>query len=112
MIEQEDEVDIIFDRDVRLRLIKRNELWFAYGSDESKNDKEVVLAVKSIGLLIIEASSNLKQDKEVVLEAVKSSPRIVVDLYCEILVDNLVFETACYYNSIQFRDAFILKHIY
>ena len=44
MIEEEDEVDIIFDTDLTLRLIKRSELWFGtYGSDELKNGKEVVL---------------------------------------------------------------------
>ena len=39
VIEEEDELVIIFDRYLMLRLIKRNELWFAYGSDELKNDK-------------------------------------------------------------------------
>ncbi len=43
-----------------------------YASEELKNDKEVVLeAVKTNGFALNDASEELKSDKEIVLEAVK-----------------------------------------
>ena len=42
MIEEDDEVDIIFNKDLMLKLIDRNCAWFEFASDELKDDKEVV----------------------------------------------------------------------
>ena len=39
MIEEEVEVDIIADRDLKLKIIERNCDWFEYASDEIKYDK-------------------------------------------------------------------------
>ena len=53
IFEKEQEVDVIFDKDLMFRLNNRNENSIIFGNDELKNDKELVLeAVKSNGFLI------------------------------------------------------------
>ena len=106
MLENDDEVDIIFDKDLMLKLIDRNCAWFEFASDELKDDKEVVLkAIEYSGVLIDYASSRLQQDETVVLAAVKTTPSII--LSNKILVNHLIYETACYYNNVNFRDEFL-----
>ena len=74
-----------------------------------KDDKEVVMkAIEESGMLIEYASSRLQQDETVVLTAVKTTPSII--LSNKILVNHLIYETACYYNNVNFRDDFLLKN--
>ena len=82
MIEEDDEVDIIFDKDLILKLNEKNCEWFEYASDELKDDKEVVLkAVEHNGWLIGYGSERLRKDELIVLTAVKSKPNVVIELY-------------------------------
>ena len=109
MLENDDEVDIIFDKDLILKLIDRNCKWFEFASKELKDDKEVVMkAIEHSGMLIEFASSRLQQDETVVLAAVKTTPRII--LSNKILINHLIYETACYYNNVNFRGDFFLKN--
>ena len=109
MLENDDEVDIIFDKDLMLKLIDRNCERFEFASEELKDDKEVVMkAIENSGMLIEYASSRLQQDETVVLTAVKTTPSII--LSNKILVNHLIYETACYYNNVNFRDDFLLKN--
>ena len=109
MIEEDDEIDIIFDKDLILKLIDRNCAWFEFASEELKDDKEVVMkAIEDSGKLIEYASSRLQQDEAVVLAAVKTTPSII--LSNKILVNHLIYETACYYNNVNFRNDFLLKN--
>ena len=102
-------VDIIFDKDLILKLIDRNCAWFEFASKELKDDKEVVMkAIEHSGMLIENASSRLQQDETVVLAAVKTTPRIILSY--KILVNNLIYETACYYNNVNFRNVVLLKN--
>ena len=58
------------------------------------------------------ASDELKDDKEdetVVLAAVKTTSNIITGLCDEILINHLIYETACYYKNVNFRDDFLLK---
>ena len=94
MIENDDEVDIIFDKDLILKLIDINCAWFEFASKELKDDREVVMkAIEHSGILIEYASSRLQQDETVVLAAVKTTPTII--LSNNILVNHLIYETAC-----------------
>ena len=91
-----------------LRLIDRNCEWFEFESEELKDDKEVVMkAIENSGMLIEYASSRLQQDDTVVLTAVKTTCIILSN---KILVNRLIYETACYYNNVNFRDVFLLKN--
>ena len=109
MLENDDEVDIIFDKDLILKLIDRNCAWFEFASEELKDDKEVVMkAIEHSGKLIEYASSRLQQDETVVLAAVKTTPKIILSY--KILVNNLIYETACYYNNVNFRNVVLLKN--
>ena len=111
IIEEDDEVDIIFDKELVLKLIERNCAWFDFASDELKDDKEVVLMeIEHIGKLIDYASSRLQQDETVVLAAVKTTPNIIIELCEKILINHLIYETACYYNNVNFRDDILLKN--
>ena len=92
-----------------LNLIDRNCAWFEFASDEVKGDKEVVMkAIEHSGMLINYASSRLQQDETVVLPAVKTTPSII--LSNKILINHLIYETACYYNNVNFRDDSLLKN--
>ena len=111
MLENDDEVDIIFDKDLMLKLIDRNCAWFEFASDELKYDKQVVLkAIEHSVMLIDFASSRLQQDETVVLAAVNTTPSIILHLSDKILINHLIYETACYYNNVNFRDDFLLKN--
>ena len=111
MIEEDDEIDTIFDKDLMLKLNDRNCAWFEYASDELRDDKEVVLkAIEQNGWLLSYASSRLQQDETVVLAAVKTTPSIILHLSDKILINHLLYETACYYNNVNFRDDFLLKN--
>ena len=104
-----DEVDIIFDKDLILKLIDRNCKWFEFASEELKDDKKVVMkAIEHSGMLIEYASSRLQQDETVILAAVKTTPSII--LSNKILINHLIYETACHYNNVNFRDDFLLKY--
>ena len=110
MLENDDEVDIIFDKDLILKLIDINCAWFEFASKELKDDRKVVMkAIEHSGILIEYASSRLQQDETVVLAAVKTTPTII--LSNNILVNHFIYETACYYNYVNFRDNFLLKKI-
>ena len=109
MLENDDRVDIIFDKDLILKLIDRNCSWFEFASEELKDDKEIVMkAIEHSGMLIEYASSRLQQDEAVVLAAVKTTSSII--LSNKILINHLIYETACYYNNVNFRDDFLLKN--
>ena len=136
MYEHDEEVGIIFDKDLMLKLIDRNCSIFEFASDELKDDKEVVLQViKHNGVYIEYASDRIKDDKEkvlkavenngysiayvseklrfdesVVLAAVKTNPRIIINIYDKILVNDLIYETACIYNTRNFVNEFLSKN--
>ena len=61
-------------------------------------------------MLIDYASSRLQQDEIVVLSAVKTTPSIIINLCDKILINHLIYETACYYTNVNFRDEFLLKN--
>ena len=110
MIEEDDEVDMIFDKELMMKLIDRNCAWFKFASDELKDDKEVVLkAAEHSGMLIEYASNRLRKDETVILAAVKTTPSIIIGLCDKILINHSIYETACYYNNVNFRDDFLLK---
>ena len=99
MYENDDEVDIIFDKDLMLKLIDRNCAWFEFVSDELKDDKEVVLkAIEHSGMFIDYASSRLQQDETVVLAAVKTTPNIILHFSDKIFYNLLSYQNACYYK--------------
>ena len=73
MIENDEEIDIIFDKDLLLKLIDKNCNWFRFAGDELKDDKEVVLkAIERRGIFICYASDRFKNDREIVLKAVEN----------------------------------------
>ena len=105
MIEEEDEVDTFFDKDLMLKLIDRNCVAIEFASDELKDDKEVILKVlERNGTFIHFASERLRYDETIVLAAVKKTPVVLFELNGLILVNDLIIETACYYNNENFRQ--------
>jgi len=66
-------VNLTFDRDEILALVKKDGLALIIASDNLKRDREVVLAaVSSRGMALEFALGNFRQDREVVLAAVSS----------------------------------------
>ena len=111
MIEEDDEVDIFFDKDLMLKLIEKICAWFEFASDELKDDKEVVLkAVEHDGMFIYYASERPRQDETIVLAAVKNNPNTLLNLYDIILVNELIVETASYYNNEKFKKQILSKN--
>ena len=94
-----------------LKLIEKNCTWFECASEELKDKKEVVMkAVEHNEWLINQASSRVQKDKIAVLAAVKSGLRVIIELHDNIVIDHIIYETACYCNNDQFRDDFLLEH--
>ena len=75
LLEDAIEIGVIFDRELMFKLVERNWYYLNYGSDELKHDKEVALA------------------------AVKSFPKLVLNIDNDIFVDKIIYETTVYYHT-------------
>ncbi|KAL9657471.1 hypothetical protein ABK040_016738 [Willaertia magna] len=72
--------ELIDDREVVLKAIRKNGYLLYYASSEMKNNKEIVsTAVDVDGEALMYASSELKDDKEIVLKAVRNNGKALLE---------------------------------